>query len=1097
VCAVLGMSASAPVFISYAHGSTSAEVRALRDALRAAGTDCFLDERAIPDGGAFPEHLAQGLLGARVAVVFADAGYFSRPWCVYEFAAITAPMRHGESEAHDHVVVALPADGAADGVLAHLPPALARASWPRADETERLAALVGERLAVSMSTLADRLTPLDDDAVKALRRGGAVPTPSDLAGLRVPLRGLPRTLGDRFTGRDELLWQVFHVLETRRAGSAQVSCALRGPAGMGKSQLAAEYAWRYAAHAYSGGVVWIDASGGDAELARQFDDVLEAFAPGGPRGADGEGEVARVVEAAAARGGVLWIVDDLPEPRPGAPAPGLDRFCPARRGVSLLCTTRGAGASDADFTIDVEELAPGAAVELLTQPPVRRDWLSDDEWRSIAVWVGRLPMALRILHLSLVEGFASARDLVDRAGTAEAAVALDAVADDLREDLPAGSVRGVTEALGVAYDGLQANAALVRAAHRFALLGPSAIEELALAALVGQRALGRLGARGWIDAADGDTGRRWRMHRVLASFLRARDEERDDDLRRLAAWFAELPNSQLRDAGFHLGAFERRLREAPPSRQLFDDARALALTLATRGLGDPDMRSTRYLSARLVTALGVGDELVRRLREAAEDPDDAVAAGVPGVLSGQGGREDAAGLLVELLHDARVPVRRAAMVVAVTFTRGDLIALPVLDCVLSEDDRAVRESGVSGFATLVAPGSHVLGPVLRRLLESSTAPGARERATACTLLADLLSEHGEHLEGDGIDADAVAEALRDHLADEDEEVARAVAKGLGTLRDEQARAALTERLDAAGPEDRWRGVVLLSAYLDRASAPSAPRNASATIDDEGNVTFQLELPSRPDLDAESYRPLAEIVVNGPGAVGFDAAAAALTSARAGRQALQQAFSSLLEAGLVDAIVAVADALLAVADLPELNWWRGLALERLGRADDAIAAFGRTIDAEVSVWQARYQRASLLHARGDDAGALADLDAVLAVNADHAPALYDRAFLLYAAGHPADALTDLDRLVILAPDNPRGHHLRAGTLLALQRHAEAVTAAGRAIELDGSVAESWLFRGAAELGTGDTASAVADLEHASELDPNDARVQEHLAYARQR
>ena len=74
----------------------------------------------------------------------------------------------------------------------------------------------------------------------------------------------------RFTGRDALLAEVYDRLDAAPADTAVV--ALIGPPGIGKSQLAAEYAHRFAAR-YDV-VWWVTVDGRPALEAR-----LAAFAP--------------------------------------------------------------------------------------------------------------------------------------------------------------------------------------------------------------------------------------------------------------------------------------------------------------------------------------------------------------------------------------------------------------------------------------------------------------------------------------------------------------------------------------------------------------------------------------------------------------------------------------------------------------------------------------------------------------------------------------------------------------------------------------------------------------------------------------------------
>src|SRR5262249_48014317 len=65
-----------------------------------------------------------------------------------------------------------------------------------------------------------------------------------------------RSLKDRFVGRVPDLWSIHRNLEAQN-----LIASVSGFAGLGKTQLAIEYAWRFA-RCYPAGVFWIDAERG-------------------------------------------------------------------------------------------------------------------------------------------------------------------------------------------------------------------------------------------------------------------------------------------------------------------------------------------------------------------------------------------------------------------------------------------------------------------------------------------------------------------------------------------------------------------------------------------------------------------------------------------------------------------------------------------------------------------------------------------------------------------------------------------------------------------------------------------------------------------
>ena len=112
----------APIFISYAHGTSQSEARALKAQL---GDQAFLYESDIPTREQFTKVIAHALMEARLAVVFADDTYFERPYCRWEWSLIL------RARGTDHVYVTVAA-GAVQALDA-LPPDLRTRNWSTPD----------------------------------------------------------------------------------------------------------------------------------------------------------------------------------------------------------------------------------------------------------------------------------------------------------------------------------------------------------------------------------------------------------------------------------------------------------------------------------------------------------------------------------------------------------------------------------------------------------------------------------------------------------------------------------------------------------------------------------------------------------------------------------------------------------------------------------------------------------------------------------------------------------------------------------------------------------------------------------------------------
>ena len=123
---------SQPVFISYARNASRADAQALANRLEGLA---FFDADVVDDGDPFPQRLLDGVLDARVVVIFATKPYTERRFCRLEMRLALA----GCDAAANQIVLAL-GDGS-NAVLDAMPAAVAGQSWPAATEVERLEAL--------------------------------------------------------------------------------------------------------------------------------------------------------------------------------------------------------------------------------------------------------------------------------------------------------------------------------------------------------------------------------------------------------------------------------------------------------------------------------------------------------------------------------------------------------------------------------------------------------------------------------------------------------------------------------------------------------------------------------------------------------------------------------------------------------------------------------------------------------------------------------------------------------------------------------------------------------------------------------------------
>ncbi|HEU4424777.1 MAG TPA: TIR domain-containing protein [Pilimelia sp.] len=602
------MTAQWDVFISYARSGDGDDARLVHETLAAAGISSFLDERAIPLDAKFQQDLATALLGARLFLVFASPAYFQRRWCIYEFQVAIAPARVDPSDPLDHVVVALCGDDP-NQIVRHLPPTLAQSNLSGADPSAVLER-VRDRLRTVRTSIGERLRGVDDYAVRTLRHGGAVPAATSLVDLPGRRGAMPNSLTHALRGRDVELWTVFHELVTVGVTGPPRSCYVHGAPGTGKSQLAAEFIWRYAAESFPGGVVWIDAGGSGTELDEQLRAGVAALA---------------AAREAAGPGRALWVVDGIPPPPASRRDPPLRTWCPMRGDVTLLCTGRRRRLLDVDVTVELRPLTESAAVDLLTQAPVDRSGLRDDEWGSIARRVGFLPQALRILYAMLASDFRTPAELLAQARTADPVPMLETHWSELSEEIPEGALRGVAETFATWYENLAANRELRSAAHLLARTGVNPVS----AKLVPRQQLAQLAHRSWLQTVEPEKPRGtprepgrpqetvWRLNDLVASYLRGVSPDPAAECVRLACYYLGFEGGQRTTmAGMPRGGLDVLAGTRFAGAQRLEE---LAEPLLRRALENPDDHDAAH-AAEVLGALW-NEEALRSLARALEAAD--------------------------------------------------------------------------------------------------------------------------------------------------------------------------------------------------------------------------------------------------------------------------------------------------------------------------------------------------------------------------------------------------------------------------------------------------------------------------------------------
>jgi tetratricopeptide (TPR) repeat protein len=212
---------------------------------------------------------------------------------------------------------------------------------------------------------------------------GAVPHPAavDLAG---PVAGLPRRPVRVFEGRDQAFGVLEQALEVR--GGAVVTQAVYGLGGVGKSELALQYA---GAHRGDYGLVWwitaADAGQVEAGLAGLAGRLCPVVAVAGTTG-DAAGWATGWLQS---HDGWLLILDNVEDPADVEPLLG------QLGGGHVIITTR----RDADWgrladPVQLDLLDPAAAAQVLILRTGQHSAADEADAAQIAAELGFLPLAL-------------------------------------------------------------------------------------------------------------------------------------------------------------------------------------------------------------------------------------------------------------------------------------------------------------------------------------------------------------------------------------------------------------------------------------------------------------------------------------------------------------------------------------------------------------------------------------------------------------------------------------------------------------------------------------------------------------------------------
>ncbi|MEO6231640.1 MAG: tetratricopeptide repeat protein [Ferruginibacter sp.] len=1063
------------VFISYARSSAKEQATTLKDGLIEKGVKVFLDEVEIPAGGTFPTYLADALTDTKLVIVFADETYFSKTWCVYEFKVCIAPCQQAVSLADkccEHIIIALPEKGGVGNIMDHLPVALKTGSWLKYSDTTGLVKQVMQQLSKVQETLGKKLEGLDNDAVKSLRNGALINAASKLPQKGKYLKYLPESLKEKFVGRADKLWEIFAALETKAAQELSRSVLIEGGAGMGKTQLAAEYVWRYGPGHYPGGIVWINADCTDNELQQQFAEVLKKFNIQMPV-ADANNESSIFDSYAGLMDdyfsnlpltqAVLWVVDNVPEPQAGVAIKSVTHWCPVNESVSLICTSRQSNIKIIDTIILLSELTVPSAVELITQPPVKKTWASDNEWEKIVRAVGCWPMGLRIMHASLADSIITPAALIDKLASKNPSPLLDDTVKELQGFVEDGYVKGVSELFQFSYNDLKNFPVALSGAHAIAWLARTPLPEDLLLQLLPGNSLAILGKRHWIDASDKTDdiyAKHWLMHRIMAGFFKSISNQQEQEFKLIIDWFAKIiiPGidwEKISMLDTHFRVFSNSLLDwlyKHPTSPLLENFQVLVLQLACFQMKNNNARGLRFTAASLAYNLGIEDSLVEKYKQYYLSGDEDMTKGIAYCLRGMKS-VNAANLLVKFFSDKSKDVRWQAILATQGNVNTDILAMHWLDALLKESEYFFLDSSAVDFDNIFKTASDNTKAALLNKITQSLQEDESQQSFLISLIGRLLLRYGKQFNAGGYTYDDLNKILVKIVVEtQDRETAEKAAGELANAY--KTGATFQQLLDALTFEKELAKIPLLFfaniAYVERLAAPKPLKEATATWNDEGGVQIDLQLGDKGMDVVPFYRPLVYRIAGHHNVKTRDDVVKKIGSRQEGLKAIQEEINLLIDEAKWPMVLNLAEGVLNVLPVFKVNghWWRGQAYSKLNQSEEAINDFTEVIQLAPDFSEARNQR-----------------------------------IVLYYAGNNSQGIkNDLEYFVKESPDNYKYLHDLGYTCFNLEEYTQALNYLTQCLKLNDQYASAWYLRSYTNFYLNDLTAAKADIDMALQLEP---------------
>ena len=205
--------------------------------------------------------------------------------------------------------------------------------------------------------------------------------------------------------------------------------------------------------------------------------------------------------------------------------------------------------------------------------------------------------------------------------------------------------------------------------------------------------------------------------------------------------------------------------------------------------------------------------------------------------------------------------------------------------------------------------------------------------------------------------------------------------------------------------------------------------------------MSIRIPTAPELSLKRFQPLVQIALTATDEKVSERAVLNIGLSMTGLQALSDIVHDLLSSAKYEPTMHFSNTIAQQhPKFPNAYWWRGSALDGLGRTGEAIKDYGRVLGLSPKFAKARFQRGRCFEKLGNADDALKEYNRAIQLEPAFPDPYYERALMLFDKEEFKQVLQDVETLTILAPNDGLPYLMKAACLINLENYDGASVAA---------------------------------------------------------